>query len=87
MKCEKCGSENVTVQLVNLQQLVDLKKKNGCLWWFFIGWWYVPIKWIVLTVILRWLILPFKMLLPKKQQLINSVESYKVCNNCGHHWQ
>ena len=61
MQCEKCGSENITVQLVNLQQLVTLKKKNGCLWWFFIGWWYVPIKWIVLTLILKWLILPFKM--------------------------
>lgn len=23
------------------------KKKHGCLWWLFIGWWYVPLKWAV----------------------------------------
>lgn len=22
-------------------------KKHGCLWWLFIGWWYVPLKWAV----------------------------------------
>lgn len=23
------------------------KKKHGCLWWLFIGWWYAPLKWVV----------------------------------------
>lgn len=23
------------------------KKKHGCLWWLFIGWWYAPLKWAV----------------------------------------
>lgn len=23
------------------------KKKRGCLWWLFIGWWYAPLKWIL----------------------------------------
>ena len=42
MKCEKCGSENVTVQLINKQELHH--DKPGCLWWGLIGWWWVPLN-------------------------------------------
>jgi hypothetical protein len=87
MKCQKCGSENVNVQLINKQELMNLKEKKGCLWWVAIGWWWVPIKWFFLYFILGLLVIPFKMLLPKKKQIINTVEGYKVCNNCGHHWE
>lgn len=84
MKCQKCGSENVNVQLVNKQEFKI--EKHSLIWWLIIGWWWIPIKWVVLYVILSWVVIPFKMLLPKKKKLINTVEGYKVCNNCGHHW-
>lgn len=28
MKCQKCGSENVNVQLINKQELMNLKEKK-----------------------------------------------------------
>ena len=37
MKCQKCGSENVNVQLINKQELMNLKERKGCLWWVAIG--------------------------------------------------
>lgn len=84
MKCQKCGSENVNVQLVNKQEFKI--EKHSLIWWLIVGWWWIPIKWFVLYIILGWLVIPFKMLLPKKKNLINTVEGHKVCNNCGHHW-
>lgn len=84
MKCQKCGSENVNVQLVNKQEFKI--EKHGLIWWIIIGWWWIPIKWVVLYIILGWVVIPFKMILPKKKNLINTVEGHKVCNNCGHHW-
>ena len=44
MKCPKCGSENVTVQVVNETELKE--KKHGFLWWLCVGWYWVPLKWI-----------------------------------------
>ena len=31
MKCQNCGSENVTVQLINKQELMNLKEKKRVL--------------------------------------------------------
>lgn len=52
MKCPKCGSENVDVQLIQENQGKTTKTKSktksttrkghGCLWWLFIGcWWWI----------------------------------------------
>lgn len=52
MVCPNCGSENVTVQVVqeNSGSITTTKTKSkykeaghGCLWWLLIGWWW----WIV----------------------------------------
>lgn len=59
MKCPKCGSDHVDVQVfqenmgseTHNQSNFKLKEKgHGILWWLFIGWWWMPIKlilWIV----------------------------------------
>lgn len=80
LTCTQCGSENISVQLINKQELHH--DKPGCLWWAIIGWWWVPVKWIFLTLFAILL----KVLRPKNK-LVNRVEAHKVCNNCGHHWQ
>ena len=41
MKCPKCGSEDVTVQVINE---LELKKKgHSAIYWLLIGWWLQPI--------------------------------------------
>lgn len=80
MICPKCGSENVTVQIVTEHDLLD--KKAGCLWWICVGWWWIPIKWIVFTLPA----LIVKILKPKKKALQNRHLSKCVCQNCGYMW-
>ena len=87
LTCKHCGSDNVHVQLINKQELMKIKEKKSFLWWALIGWWWIPIKWFFLYCVLGLLVIPFKMLLPKKKQIVNKVEGYKVCNDCGHHWR
>lgn len=48
MQCPKCCSENVSVQLVTETKLVD--QHHGIMWWIFVSWWWLAIKWIVFTV-------------------------------------
>ena len=62
MKCPRCGSTNVIVTIVNESQLV--KDKPGCVWWLFIGWWWIPVKWIFFTVPARIL----KVFVPSKMK-------------------
>lgn len=81
LQCEKCGSNNVQVQLLNQ---IDLKvKRKGIIWWLLIGWWFIPIKWFCFF----WLALIIKIFKSKKYKTINRVEKHFVCNNCGHSWQ
>ena len=44
MKCPKCGSENVNVQMVTESQLKN--KHHSVIWWICIGWWWVPLSWL-----------------------------------------
>lgn len=48
MKCPKCGSENVNVQVINEVTFKD--KHHGVIWWLFIGWWWIFVKWLFFTV-------------------------------------
>lgn len=85
MQCPRCQRNNVSVQLLNQIDLVPKKKSR--IWWILIGWWYVPMKWIILAALFKLLIIPLKMLKPKKYQTNNRVEKYLVCNFCGHTWK
>lgn len=81
MKCPKCGSENVNIQVLN-----EVKLKNahhGFFWWICIGWWWLPVKWLVLTVPA----LLAKIFIPKKQKAVNKTTKNAVCQNCGHSWK
>lgn len=77
MICPKCGSDYVSAQTVTTGKL---QKGHGALWWIFIGWWWVPIKWIFFT--------PFAFILAlfgsKKYKLKLSKETVCVCQKCGY---
>lgn len=80
MKCPKCGSENVTVQVVAETHLVT--KHRGILWWIFIGWWWLFIKWLFLTLPA----LIVKLFRPKRYKTKIKHISKCVCQNCGNTW-
>ena len=78
MICPKCGSEQVNVQVVNEVRLKN--KHNGPIWWVFVGWWWIPIKWLCFTVPA----IVFKIFGGKKQKAVNKQVTKCVCQNCGH---
>lgn len=80
MKCPKCGSENVSVQVVTETELKE--KKHGVIWWVCVGWWWIPIKWLVFTLPAL-IIAIFK---PKKYKTKTHTKKMAVRNNCGKSW-
>ena len=81
MTCPKCNSSNVNVNVIN-----EVKLKNqhhGVIWWICVGWWWIPIKWICLTLPA----LLAKIFIPKKQKAINIQKTMCVCQDCGNSWQ
>ena len=80
MKCKSCGSTNISTQVVNEVTIKD--KHKGFLWWLFVGFWWVPIKWILFT--LPALILFF--FGRKKTKAVNKTVVKAVCQNCGNAW-
>lgn len=80
MKCKKCGSENVTAQVINEVYLKD--KHHGMIWWMLCGWWWIPMKWFFLTVPAL-LVAIFS---HKKQKIRNKAVTKCVCQSCGYTW-
>jgi cellulose synthase/poly-beta-1,6-N-acetylglucosamine synthase-like glycosyltransferase len=76
MTCLKCGSDNVSINAVSITKT----KHHGFLWWLFIGWWWVPFKW--LFFFLPALII--KLIRSKRTESI--IKSEAVCQTCGYHW-
>lgn len=80
MICPTCGSENVNAQMVSE---TDLKlKRKGVIYWIFIGWWWIPIKWVFLF----FPALIMKIFAPKKYKTRTQHKSVWICQNCGNHW-
>ena len=80
MQCPKCGSTNVTVQMVTES---ELKTKHKSIWyWIFIGWWWRPLLWIFLTIPM----LLGKLFGRKDKKIVTKHKSVTVCQNCGNHW-
>lgn len=77
MKCKKCGSENVNVQVV-----AETKKQHhSILYWLCIGWWLKPLLWLFLT-------LPMIIVKLFGKDKTKTVEkSFAVCQDCGYRWQ
>lgn len=80
MKCPKCGSENTNVQITNQVKLKD--KHHGIFWWLCIGWWWIPFKWLFLTLPA----LIFAIFGRKKQKAVNKQVKTAVCQDCGYSW-
>lgn len=80
MVCKKCGSQNVTVQVVTETKVKE--KKHGILWWICVGWWWIPIKWLVFTLpaILG------KLFGKPKYKVTTKTRKIAVCNDCGKSW-
>lgn len=76
MTCRKCGSNNVSVQVLAIQK----RKHHGCIWWLLIGWWLEALLWLFLTLP-RLLIALF---MPKRTKTVE--KTVCVCQNCGHKW-
>ena len=81
MKCIKCGSENVSIQVVNEQKLVT--KHHGIIWWLCIGWWWVFVKWLFLTIPA----LIFTIFVGKRKKIKNIQRKMAVCQQCSHSWK
>ena len=80
MVCKKCGSQNVTVQVVTETKVKE--KKHGFFWWICVGWWLIPIKWLVFTLpaILG------KLFGKSKYKVTTKTRKIAVCNDCGKSW-
>ena len=79
MVCPKCGSENVTIQAVNV---VKEKKKKGVVYWLLIGWWWELISWVAFLI--PKLIFA---IFGKHTKVVSKTETYAVCQNCGNKWR
>ena len=75
MTCTKCGSSNVNVQMVSESQLKN--KHHSILYWLFIGWWWIPLLWICLTMPMIFV----KLFGHKKQKLVR--QSVKTVDIVG----
>lgn len=80
MVCPRCGSSNVSVQVVTQTEVKD--KHHGVFWWICIGWWWIPIKWLFFT----FPALILKLFGHKKQKITNKQETKAVCQQCGNTW-
>ena len=81
MTCPKCGSTDVTIQMVTDY---DMKNKHhGIIWWICVGCWWVPLKWILFTIPA----LIVKIFKPKRQKIKTTTRKMCVCQTCGHSWE
>ncbi len=80
MVCPKCGSDNVSFQVVNEAHLKT--KHHNIIWWLLIGWWWIPIKWLFLTVPALFAAI----FIGKRKKIKNVTTKKAVCQNCGHYW-
>lgn len=92
IKCPKCKSKNVNIQMVEdgsigTSKTKITKKHHGLFYWLFIGWWI----WFF-----KIFLLPFKILFGSKKTIgkATTVTASKtinkkmaICQNCGHSWQ
>ena len=80
MQCPKCGGTNVNVQVT---QDITLKNQHkGVLYWLFVGWWWIPFKWLFLTLPA----LIVKIFSHKKQKVVTTQHTTCVCQTCGYTW-
>jgi uncharacterized Zn finger protein len=84
MVCPKCGSENVSVQVLN--DVVLKEKHHSIIWWICCSWWW----WIWL--IFKWLFLTVPAIFAalighKSYKTVNKKVTMCACQNCGYTWK
>jgi predicted nucleic-acid-binding Zn-ribbon protein len=72
IKCPKCGSENVKIQIVTETKT----KRRGCIGWFF---------WILLVLCTFGLLIIIPLLTNSKVQ--SDTHKVAICQNCGRSWR
>lgn len=78
MKCRKCGSENVRIDVINEQELKT--KKHGWMYWLLFGWLIDLMLWLFLTLPR----LVYMLFRPKRYKMTNKQKSVAICQDCGH---
>lgn len=81
MYCPKCGTQNVSIQMVTENQLKT--KHHSFLYWLIIGWWLHLLLWFFLTIPMILL----KLFGGKKQKIVTQHRCVKICQNCGFIWE
>lgn len=81
MKCPKCGSSNINVQMVSESKLKN--KHQSIFYWLIIGWWLHLIMWFFFTIPM----ILGKMFGSKNKKLVTKHKSMAVCQNCGYSWK
>lgn len=82
MKCPRCRSRDVRVELVRERRAT----RHSLAWWLLIGWWIWPFKLLFLPVI--WsqeTERKGKRPPPRRDAMVT--RSVAVCQHCGHHWR
>lgn len=79
MTCPKCGSKNVSVQLMNV------KKKKG----FIVRFLLFFIKLFILIFSFLWwlIIILLSLVIPALRSKKEVMGKFCVCQNCGHSWK
>lgn len=80
MKCPKCGSENVSIQMVTETRLQ--KKHHGILYWLFCGWLIDAALWFFLTIP-RLIVSIFR---PRRYKVKTVSKKKAICQSCGKSW-
>lgn len=80
MRCKKCNSENVTIQIINTAVLK--RKHHSIFYWIFIGWWLEIFLWLFLTIPR----LLFFIFVPRRRKIVNKQVKTAVCQDCGFSW-
>ena len=94
MKCPRCRSRDVRVELVRERRAT----RHSLAWWLLIGWWIWPFK-----LLLKCLITMEEFIYglnnhgsqeaerkgkrppPRRDEMVT--RSVAVCQHCGHHWR
>ena len=81
MICQKCGSGNVTVQMV--LETKTKKKRRGIIYWLCFGWLFEMMLWLFLTLPML-IIAIFK---PKRYKSKTIHKTMCICQACGYSWK
>jgi predicted DCC family thiol-disulfide oxidoreductase YuxK len=81
MRCRKCKSENVKIEMVTEQNMQ--RKRKSFLYWITVGWLIEPTLWILLTIPK----LIYELFKPNRYKMKSNTRKIAICQNCGRSWK